>query len=89
MALAARTSSRGFPEFPKNRRKVPHPMPKFWRVPLPGQQSNPESPQDIYRFLDSRTVFWSNGTPRIPFQTEVEVLELNSGVLENKSRMAG
>ena len=35
-------------------------MPKFWRVPLPGQQSNPGSRQDIDRFPDSRTVFWSN-----------------------------
>ena len=35
-------------------------MPKFWRVPLPGEQSNPGSRQGIYRFPDSRTVFWSN-----------------------------
>ena len=27
-----------FPEFPTNRRKIPHPIPKFWRVPLPGEQ---------------------------------------------------
>ena len=35
-------------------------MPKFWWVPLPGEQSNPKSRQDICRFPDSRTVFWSN-----------------------------
>ena len=35
-------------------------MPNFWRVPLPGEQSNPGSRQYIYRFPDSRTVFWSN-----------------------------
>ena len=45
-------------------------MPKFWRVPLPGEQFNPESRQDIYLFPDSCTVFWSNHTPRVtPFQT--------------------
>ena len=32
-------------------------MPKFWRVPLPGKQSNLGSRQDIYRFDDSRIVF--------------------------------
>ena len=35
-------------------------MPNFWRVPLPGEQSNPGSPQYIYRFPDARTVFWYN-----------------------------
>ena len=39
-------------------------MPNFWRVPLPGEQSNPGSRQYIYRFPDSRTVFWSNPKSR-------------------------
>ena len=45
-------------------------MPKFLRVQLPGEQPNPGSRQDIYRFPDTRTVFWSNPRriPRIPFQ---------------------
>ena len=42
-------------------------MPKFWRVPLPGEQSNPGSRRDIYRFPDSRTIFWSNpGSRKYP-----------------------
>ena len=39
-------------------------MPNFWRVPVPGEQSNPGSRQYIYRFPDSRTVFWSNPESR-------------------------
>ena len=39
-------------------------MPNFWRVPLPGEQSNPGSRQYIYRFPDSCTVFWSNPESR-------------------------
>ena len=35
-------------------------MPTFWRLPLPKEQSNPGSPQDIYSFPDLRTIFWSN-----------------------------
>ena len=35
-------------------------MPKFWRVPLPAEQSNSRSRQDIYCFPDSPAVFWSN-----------------------------
>ena len=35
-------------------------MPKFWQIPLPREQSNPDSRQDILRFRESRTVFWSN-----------------------------
>ena len=41
-------------------------MPNFWRVPLPGEQSNPRSRQYIYRFPDSRTVFWSNPENTLP-----------------------
>jgi len=44
----------------KKGKKIPHPVPKFWRSPLPGWQTNPESRQDILRFPESRTVFWSN-----------------------------
>ena len=40
--------------------KIPHLVPKFWQIPLPWYQSNPESHQDIFRFPESRTVFWSN-----------------------------
>ena len=40
--------------------KIPDPVPKFWQIPLPREQSNPESRQDILRFPESRTVFWSN-----------------------------
>ena len=44
-------------------------MPNFWRVPLPGERSNPGSRQDIYRFPDSRNVFWSNpGSLEYPFR---------------------
>ena len=41
-------------------------MPSFWRVALPGEQSNSGSRQYIYRFpdLDSCTVFWSNPESR-------------------------
>ena len=53
-------SWRSVPEFPINRRKIPHPMPKFWWVPLLREQSNLKSRQDICRFPDSRTVFSSN-----------------------------
>ena len=49
-----------FPEFPTNTWKIPHPMPKFWWVPLPGEQPNPRSRQNIFRVPDSRTVSWSN-----------------------------
>jgi len=35
-------------------------MPKFWRIPLPWKQSNPESCQDILRFAESRTACWPN-----------------------------
>ena len=37
---------------------------QFLGVPLPGEQSNPGSRQYIYRFPDSRTVFWSNPESR-------------------------
>ena len=47
--------------------------PKFLQVPLPGKQSNPGSRQDINRFPDSRTVFWSNPEfPIITFQTLID-----------------
>ena len=36
---------------------IPHPVPKFWRVPLSGEQSNPGSRQYIYQLPDSRTAF--------------------------------
>ena len=41
-------------------------MPNFRRVPLPGEQSNPGSREYIYRFPDSRTVFWSNPENTLP-----------------------
>ena len=49
-----------FPNFRQTGNKIPHPVPKFWRIPLPWKQSNPESRQDIFRFPESCTVFWSN-----------------------------
>ena len=49
-------------------------MPKFWRVPLPGEQSNPGSRQDIYLFsrFPLRILVKSRIT-RIPFQSLVVV----------------
>ena len=42
-------------------------VPRFWRIPPPGKQSNPVPSQ---RLPESRTVFCSNpGTQGIPFQT--------------------
>ena len=65
-ALAAKTGgSWRFPAFPTDTQTwIPHPIPNFWWVPLPGEQSNPGSRQYIYRFPDSRTVFWSNPESR-------------------------
>jgi len=48
----------------------PHPCSKFWRIPLPGQQSNPASRQ---HFPESRNVFWSNpetGKCPLPYPTQ-------------------
>ena len=47
-----------------DRQKIPHPVPKFWRIPLPEEQSNPESRQDILRFPESCTLFGSNPASR-------------------------
>ena len=44
--------------------QIPHPVPNFGQVSLPGKQSNPGSRQYIYCFPDSRTVFWSNPESR-------------------------
>ena len=40
-------------------------------ISFPGKQSNPVFRQDILRFTESRTVFWSNpwSCPKITFQT--------------------
>ena len=48
MALAARTfiwvvTISQIPD-----KKIPHPMSKFWSIPLPREKSNPRSRQDMY-----------------------------------------
>ena len=45
---------------PDTDKNIPQPVPKFWQIPLPREQSNPKSRQDILRFPESRTAFWSN-----------------------------
>ena len=51
---------RRFPNSRQTNKNISHPVPKFWRIPLPWKQTNPESRQDILRFPESRTVFWPN-----------------------------
>ena len=55
---------------PRIREKIPHPMPKFWRIPLPGELSNPGSRPDIYHFPRfPHRILVKSRIPKIPFQT--------------------
>ena len=60
-------------------KKIPHSVPKFWLDPLPGEQPNPRSRQDIYRFPDSRTVFWTNpGSREYPSRPSADKRKSNA-----------
>ena len=65
-------------------KEIPHPVPQFWWVPLPGKQWNPGSRQDIYGFPDSRTIFWSNpGSRKYPSRPSITIYTDSIQVSEN------
>lgn len=57
---------------------IPHPVPKFWRVSLPEEQSNPGSRQYIYRFPIPAPHLVKSRIPWIPFQILFKVSPLRT-----------
>ncbi len=59
-------------------KKIPHPVPKFWCIPLPGEQSNPVSRQDILCFPNPASYFGQMPDPENTHPDSVQIANLSA-----------